>query len=104
MGCTKLLEFSSAEIGKRIRTLSEDSANVILRDHTQEMMDERGITFQEVLSVLRKGAIRREPEISEDGESLECRMERYFAGRDIGVIAAIDDETPNVVVVTTFAD
>jgi len=102
MGCRKAQQLSLAQLGKRIRLAAKDSANVVLTDHAVKRMKARGITNLEVMCVLREGTIRRVPEESADGESLECRMERYVAGRDLAVVVAISDEDPDVVVVTTF--
>ena len=62
----------------------------------------RKVSAMEVFECIRNGVIRRAPEISGDGESLECRMERYVAGRDLAVIVALCDEDPDAVLVTVF--
>ena len=55
-----------------------------------------------LLEVLRKGRIRRTPEPNLAKGSMECRMERFVAGSQISVVAAISDEHPNVIVVTAM--
>jgi hypothetical protein len=34
--------------------------------------------------------------------TLECRMERYVAGRECGVVVALDDDNPHLLVVTVM--
>ncbi len=34
--------------------------------------------------------------------ALECRMERFVAGRNLGVVVALNDEAPNMVIVTAL--
>lgn len=62
----------------------------------------RKVSVTEVFECIRNGVIRRPPETSGDGESLECRMERYVAGRDLAVVVALCDEDPDAVLVTVF--
>ena len=94
---------AQAQLAKRIRQLARDSSNVFLTDHVKKQMAQRKVSHAEVVECLRCGTITRVPEISDDMESLECRMERYVAGRDLTVVAAICEEDPDVVVVTVFS-
>lgn len=93
---------SIAQLQRRIRTASADSATVFLTKHAKVRMKERKITVAAVLECLRKGSIRRPPEPNPSKGSLECRMERYCSGMNIGVVVALCDEDPSLLVVTVL--
>ena len=42
------------------------------------------------------------PDVGQKTGSLRCRMEHFGAGRNLAVIAALDDEDPDVIVVTVM--
>jgi hypothetical protein len=65
-------------------------------------MRQRRISRDMVVEVLRKGRLTREPEPNLRFGSLQCRMERYMAGRQIAVIVAIADHLPGLLVVTVI--
>ena len=44
----------------------------------------------------------RSPEPNLALGSLECRMQRFMAGRELAVVAAISDDDPAVIVVTAI--
>lgn len=50
----------------------------------------------------RHGRMLRPAEPNIKTGSLECRLERYVAGREIGVVVAIDDVNPNLIVITAM--
>lgn len=56
----------------------------------------------EVVEVLRRGRMLRTPEPSLRFGTLECRMQRFLAGREVEVVAALSDADPSVVVVTVL--
>lgn len=51
---------------------------------------------------LRAGVLRRTPEPNMGKGSLECRMEHYCSGANIGVVVALSDEDPSMAVVTVM--
>ena len=102
MGYEKFLTKSDAQVAKNIRTIAKESSCVFFTQHVKVRMNERKVTAPEVLDCIRNGTIRREPEPSRDGQSLECRMERYVAGRNLAVVVAICDENPDIILVTVF--
>ena len=53
-------------------------------------------------SNLNEGRLTRPPEPNLALGSLECRMQRVMAGRELAVVAAISDEDPAVIVVTAI--
>lgn len=71
--------------------------------HAQQQMRIRKITMPVVLDVLRNGVIHREPEINIKTGFHECRMERFCAGRNLGVVVALEEEeSSSCIVVTAF--
>lgn len=102
MGYEKIAKRSDAQLAKHIRELSKTPAAVYFTKHAKAQMVRRKVSTLEVFECIRNGTIRRAPEVSNDGESLECRIERYVAGRELAVIVALCDEDPNIVLVTVF--
>jgi hypothetical protein len=86
-----------------IRHLSVESGSVFFTRHALARMRERQITRLQVLEVLQRGVIRREPEPDlKTGHTL-CRMERAITGRNIGVVLALEDASAGAgIVVTTL--
>ena len=70
--------------------------------HAQTRMEQRAITVPMVLECLRRGVIRRPPERSIKTGWYECRLERYIAGKNVAVVAAVDEEDPTVIIVTVI--
>jgi hypothetical protein len=54
------------------------------------------------LDCLRNGIIQREPEPNVRYSTLECRMERYTAGYNIGLVVAVSESNPKLIVVTAM--
>lgn len=102
MGCKNFAKKSQAQLAKHIRLVSKTSGSVFFTAHVKKQMAKRKISTLEVFECIRMGTIRREPELSDDQESLECRMERYIAGRELAVIVALCDDDPNVILVTVY--
>ena len=102
MGYEQLATKSDSQIAKHIRTVAKDSSRVFFTKHAKVRMTQRRVTAAEALDCLRNGTISRAPETSKDNQSLECRMERYVAGRNLGVVVALCDEDPDIVLVTVF--
>ncbi|WP_138517066.1 DUF4258 domain-containing protein [Rhodoferax bucti] len=102
MGYETFRRKSHAQLAKHIRAIAKNTVSVFITDHAKSRMKKRKVTSQEVYECLQLGSIVREPEENQEKESLECRMERYVSGRHLGVIVALCDEDPDVVVVTVF--
>lgn len=103
MGYEAFKKKSNAQLEKLIRATAKDTKTVIITIHAGARMRERKVSSQEIYECLQNGSIRQQPEPNTAKGSLECRMERYVAGRNIAVVAAICDEDPDVIVVTVFA-
>ncbi len=93
---------SLPQLERHIRSLAKDSAAVVFTTHVLVRMKQRRILQTEVLDVLRQGRIVRAPEPNIAFGSLECRMQRFMAGRELAVVAALSDAHPGVVVVTVM--
>ena len=76
MGCEKFAANSASQIAKHIRTFAKDSSCVFFTKHVKLRMTRRKITAVEVLDCIQNGTVSRAPEQSQDGQNLECRMER----------------------------
>jgi hypothetical protein len=102
MGYEALEKKSNAQLEKLIRATAKDTKAVFITVHASVRMREWKVSSQEIYECLQLGNIRQQPEPNDAKGSLECRMERYVAGRNIAVVAAICDEDPDVIVVTVF--
>jgi hypothetical protein len=97
-----MAKLSKKQIERQIRERALNTANILLTDHARKRMRERRITLAMVYDVLRKGMLVREPEPSLRHEALECRMERYVEGRDIGVVVAFEIAAAGLPVITVM--
>lgn len=96
-------KLARAQLEKHIRTVSADTARVFLTVHVQKQMKKRHVVTSEVFETMRKGKIMLTPEPDLKTGHLICRMERYLAGRNLAVCVALDDNDPDLVVVTVIA-
>lgn len=85
-----------------IRKDSNDSHKLFFTTHVKKQMRKRNITMLAVLDVLQNGCIKRTPEPNASKGTVECRMEYYCGGCDIGVVVAISDEDIGLFVVTAM--
>lgn len=95
-------EWSAPQLQAHIRKESKASINVVFLDHVKGQMKKRSITIDMVMTTLQKGSIKRIPEPNTMKGSLECRMEYFVAGFDIGVVVGIYDEDPSLILVTAM--
>lgn len=102
MGYEALARKSVQQLQKHVRTVAKNTAAIIILPHAKSRMKTRKVNVQEVFEVLREGCIHQRPEPNLAKGSLECRMERYIAGRDCAVVVALSDENPNLLVVTVW--
>jgi hypothetical protein len=87
-----------------IRDRARVTANVILTDHAQEQMVDRGVTAPEVYGILREGAVFDAPVLTEVGEwkaEIEMRMP---GGRDVAVVTVMSHANRLVVVTVMWKD
>ncbi|MFT3777135.1 MAG: DUF4258 domain-containing protein [Ottowia sp.] len=93
---------SKSQLAKLIRSAAGDSAKVIITAHARKQMKDRKMPLHVAIECLRRGVIRRTPEPNTYKGTLECRMEHFCSGHNCCVVAAISDDTPNVIMVTVF--
>lgn len=102
MTTKSVFRLSLAEVERLLRKRSALTANVRLTNHVLARMKLRHIAREEIYDVLCHGRLARPPEQNLALGSLECRMQRFIAGRELAVIAAIADDDPSVIVVTAI--
>jgi hypothetical protein len=102
MGYDGVRKQSKTQLQRLIHERSKMTENVVVTVHAAEQMAKRGIASPSVFKCLREGTVRREPEVNNEYGTLECRIERLCGGSEIGVLVAICDEVPTLVVVTAM--
>jgi len=102
MGYEAAAKLTRTQLQKRIRDASKETVNVVFTGHAAQRMKQRAISRACVIECLRRGRLLRQPEPNFGKGSLECRMEHYCAGRNIGAVVALCDEDPSMVVVTVM--
>ncbi len=93
---------SVPQLEKHIRLVARQTSSIVILPHAKTRMRTRKVTVHEVYEVLRQGCMHRPPEPNRAKGSLECRMERYVAGRHCAVVVALSDENPNLLIVTVW--
>lgn len=94
-------KWSIPQLQKHIRNESQDTAKVVFTDHALAQMKKRTITQFMALETLRNGKINIPPEI-DFGSDLKCRMEYSVTGKEIMVVVALNDDDPNLVLITAI--
>ena len=98
----KRTQLSKQQLEAYIRAESLNSQNVFFTNHVKQQMRKRHISAACVLSTLREGRIKRTPEPNTMLGTLECRMEHYCTGHNVGVVVANSDDEPDFVLVTAM--
>lgn len=99
---TKLVGQSLAQQEAFIHLQAKDTRNIIFTKHARKRMEERRIPASSVVEVLRHGRMARPAESNIKTGYLECRLNGNVHGQEIGVVAAINDDDPCVIVVTAM--
>jgi hypothetical protein len=98
-----MLKHSKTQLEKLIRQRARtDAAGIVFTSHAKKRMRERNITMDMALDCLRNGVIQHEPETNAKYGTLECLMERYTAGYNIGLIVALSGDNPGLIVITAM--
>ncbi len=84
-----------------IRQKAVESDNVIVTDHAQDRMVERGITLDDMLTILRKGCVYIAPHKNERDE-WQAEMERRMPGGRDAVAVTVVPQGPRLVVRTVM--
>ena len=83
------LRMSAQAAIRMIRQKAAASENVIITDHAQERMAERGVTLDDVLAILRKGWVYVPPHKNER-DDWQTKMERRMpGGRDAVAVTVV---------------
>ncbi len=90
------------QLQRHIREVARNSAAVFVTVHAKQRMAQRKVLLNEVLECLRQGVIHLEPEADLKTGDLICRMERYVCGRNLAACVALDDDDPDLIVVTVL--
>jgi hypothetical protein len=98
------LRLTASAATQAIRARAEDSANVILTDHAQERMAERGIIALEVYRILRTGIVDVAPTRLTDGDWKAEIEQRMPGGRDAVVVTVVKRDERLVVVTVMWRD
>lgn len=93
---------SKIQLQRHIRQLAKDTARVFITRHARDRMKERTVLQDEVLECLRLGVIALTPEPDLKTGHLVCRMQRYVCGRNLAICVALDDNDPDLIVVTVL--
>ena len=92
----------SAQVAVRvIRQKAVASENVIITDHAQKRMSERGFTLDDVLAILRKGSIYSPPHKNEQNE-WQADMERRMPGGRDAVAVTVVPQGPRLIIRTVM--
>ena len=97
-----LTQQSTPQLQSYIRETAKDTSNIFFTAHVRKRMRERKITDACVLETLRKGSIKRQPEPNISKGSLECKMEHFCSGQSVGVVVAVSDDDPTLILVTAI--
>ena len=93
---------SKLQLQAYIRRVAANSARLAFTDHALMQMKRRHITRDVAIEVIRRGRLNRTPEPNRAKGNIECRMEHFLTGRDLGVIVAVSDDEPDLIIVTAM--
>lgn len=94
-------QMSNVQLQSHIRRLAQDSGSVYFLDHARLRMQERSINDLQVLECLRTGVVQRPPRRFKTGE-LRVRMDHFGSARNLSVMVSLDEQDPDVLVVTVM--
>ena len=98
----RLADQTQAQQEAYVHRQAQDTSNIVFTNHVLKRMEERKITTSYIVEALRKGRMKRPAELDIKTGLPVCRLERLVAGREITVAVAIDDENPELIVVTAM--
>lgn len=93
---------SNAQLQAHVRKVAQDSGKVYFADHARLRMLQRGVNDMEVIMCLREGVIQRPPDIDAKSGETRVRMEHFGSSRNLGVVVALHDQDPDLLVVTVM--
>ena len=95
------LQMTKVQLQAHIRRLAQDSGRVFFTDHARLRMRERGVNDLQALECLRAGVLQRPPRRFASGE-LRVRMDHFGSARNVSVVVSLDEQDPDVLVVTVM--
>jgi len=90
------------EFQAEVRNRAVFSHMVIKTDHLDEQMALRGITFRQVLNVMRKGTAVYAPNFNQRHSSYEGKMKYHGSGRAITVLCGLQQSNLYVFGITVY--
>lgn len=89
-----------------INKLAEDGNNVKYSVHAKERLVERGFTYNDMLTILRDGVVREEPQYDEDKQSWTYSVDfiKFNGNRDARCVAAIQKKNKLFVITVMWID
>lgn len=95
------LKMTASAATRLIRQKAEASDNVVITVHAQERMEERGITLDDVLAILRRGAVYLPP-FRNEVKDWQAEMERRMPGGRDAVAVTVVPAAPRMIVRTVM--
>ena len=95
-------KLSKPQLQAHIRRVAANSAHLAFTDHALKQMRRRHITRDMAIEVVRQGMLKRTPKPNHAKGNLECRMEHFMTGRNLGVVVAVSDDEPDLIIVTAM--
>ncbi len=96
-------KFSIPQLERHIRRIVAQPTRVLWTRHAKQRMRQRHVSLEDALECLRKGRIGLPPEVDIPSARLICRLQWYGAARNVQACVALDDEDPELIVVTVIA-
>lgn len=93
---------SNAQLQAHIRLVSLDSSRVFFTTHATDRMRQRSVSDIQVLDCLRSGVIQRPAQTDKESGFIKCRMEHFGSARNLAVVVGLDDEDPDLLIVTVM--
>lgn len=93
---------SNVQLQRYIRLQAKNSRYIFITDHARDRMLQRNVSDYEVVQCLREGIVQRPPAVDKDTDDLKCRMDYFGSARNLSVIVALDDDQPELIVITVM--
>lgn len=99
-----VVKMTQNELYQHVRSIAKDTARIYVTNHAKlDRMQERGITFKDIVNVLQTGKMFRQAEPGKHQDEVNCRFEgNDIDGDRIGVEVAVSDSRPNLLVITVI--
>jgi hypothetical protein len=95
-------QLSNRQLQAHVRLTAKDSSKVFFTEHAFFRMAIRSVSDLEVMHCLRNGLIERPTQIDKRTGAVKCRMEHFGSSRNLAVVVALDNNDPDLVVVTVM--